>query len=153
MTKLSDRRLQLIVLAAFGTASGLALAAEDFTRLSNEELIQRRAEVRNMSEDDRTRFREEMQTRARDMTPEERNRAGFGRGVDDGPVGDEARMRQRTGADNEHGHGEQHRERTRTEAGSGGYGQGYEARQRGMSGGGDAMGRGGMGGGRGGRGR
>jgi len=50
----------------------------DYSALSNEQLIQLRSEVRNMSSEDQTRFRTEMQSRARNMTPDERTQAGFG---------------------------------------------------------------------------
>lgn len=148
MTRIAARPLRTLVLAALGAASGIAVAAEDFRSLSNEELIERRAEVRTMSEDDRIRFREEMQNRARDMTSEERARAGVGEGSD-AMGGDRTRERRRIGEDNDRGQGEMSRERRRLGNGGGGYGQGYEARQRGMSPGGSATARGGMGGGRG----
>ncbi|MCR4347343.1 MAG: hypothetical protein NUV55_09120 [Sulfuricaulis sp.] len=109
-------------------------AEQDFTQYSNEELVQQRSQVRDMSEGDRARFQEEMQTRARNMSAEDRAPSGFGgsgQGAQDG------QMRQRTGEDNDRGQGEMKRERTRAESGDG-YGRGYESRQsagRGQGGG------------------
>jgi uncharacterized membrane protein YgcG len=135
--------------AAFGPLA--AMAAEDFTRYSNEELVQQRSHVQNLDEADRLRYREEMQRRAQNMTPEERSRLGIGRD-DTAGQGTQTRERVRSGEDNDRGQGETKRERQR--AGSGdGYGRGYEVRQGGSSTGGGfgGGGRGGMGGG--GRGR
>jgi len=125
-----------------------ASAEQDFSRLTNEELVQQRAQVRSMSEADRARFREEMQKRVPSMNAEERERLGIG-GRGQGTQDDTTRPR--TNEDNDRGQGEMKRERRRTESGDG-YGRGYEARQGGgMGSAGMGGGRGGMGGGRRGR--
>jgi len=130
--------------AAFGPLA--AMAAEDFSRYSNEELVQLRSQAQNMGESDRLRYREEMQQRTRYMSPEERTRLG----VDRDAAAQGTQARERTGEDNDRGQGETKRERDRAEQrNAGGYGSGYESRQGGSSAGG--AGRGGMGGG--GRGR
>ena len=136
--------------AAFGPLA--AMAAEDYTRYNNEELVQQRSLVQNLGEADRLRDREAMQQRAQNMTAEERS--GGGR---DGAAGQttQTRERVRTSEDNERGQGELKRERERAEQhDTGNYGRGYESRQGG-SGAGNAGGFGGrgVGGGGGGRGR
>ena len=55
-------------------APGSVRAEQDFTQYSNEELMQQRSQVRDMSEADRARFQEEMQTRSLNMSAEERER-------------------------------------------------------------------------------
>lgn len=50
----------------------MVAAEEDFARYSNEELVQKRTQVGEMSEAERERFRTEMQQRTRAITPEER---------------------------------------------------------------------------------
>lgn len=78
--------------------SAVAQDATDYSTLSNEQLIQLRSEVRNMSADDQARFRTEMQSRARNMTPEERAQAGFGRrNADDNGQGQQTQKRDGTG--------------------------------------------------------
>jgi hypothetical protein len=128
--------------AAFGPLA--AMAAEDFTRYSNEELVQQRSRVQNMDEADRLRYREEMQQRVQNMTPEERSRLGVG---PDDAAGQGTQTR--SGEDNERGQGEKKRKRQRVESDDG-YGRGYESRQGGSSAG-NAGGYGGRGAG--GRGR
>ena len=148
------RRSVVAALAAATLGPLAVLAAEDFTRYSNEELVQRRSQAQDMNETDRLRYREEMQTRTQNMSAEERNRLGIGR---DGAAaqGTQTRERVRTGEDNERGQGELKRERERAERrDASGYGSGYESRQGGSGAGGGfgGGGRGGMGGGgRGGR--
>ena len=132
--------------AAFGPLA--AMAAEDFTRYSNEELVQRRNEVQNLGEADRLRYREEMQQRTQNMSPEERRRLGIGR---DDAAAQGTQAREHTGEDRDRGQGEMKRERQRVESGDG-YGRGYESRQGGSSAG-SAGGFGGRGAGGGGRGR
>ena len=146
----SVRRGVMAVCTVAGFGPIVAMAAEDFTRYSNEELVQLRRQAQNMSEADRLRYREEMQTRTQNMSAEERNRLGVGRDAA-AAQGTQTRERTRSGEDNTSGQGELKRERTRSEQGSSdGYGRGYESRQSG-SGGSMGGGRGGMGGG--GRGR
>jgi hypothetical protein len=113
-----------VVSAALGPVA--ALAAEDFTRYGNEELVQLRNRAQSMDEADRLRYQAELQRRAQAMTPEERERLGIG--GDQGPRDGDTRERTRANADNERGRGELNRERQRTESGSG-YGRGYETRQ------------------------
>jgi len=127
----SIRRGVVVALAAAAFGPLAAMAAEDFTRYSNEELVQQRSQVQNMGEADRLRYHEEMQQRAQKMTPEERSRLGIGR-------------------DAAAGQGTQTRERQRAESRDG-YGRGYESRQGGNSAGnaGSFGGRGAGGGGRG----
>lgn len=135
--------------AAFGPLA--AIAAEDFTRYSNEELVQQRSQVQNLGEADRLQYREEMQNRAQNMSAEERSRLMVGRD-DTAAQETQARERVRTAEDNDRGQGETKRERERTEQrDAGSYGSGYEARQSGGASGGHGMGGGGRGAG--GRGR
>lgn len=142
----SVRRGIVVALTAAALSPLAAMAAEDYTRYSNEELVQLRSQAQNMGEADRLRYREEMQTRTQNMSAEERNRLGVGQ---DDAQKTQTRERTRTGEDNTNGQGTQTRERTRTEQrDADGYGRGYESRQ---SGSGSGM-SGGMGGSRGGMG-
>ena len=135
--------------AAFGPLA--AMAAEDYTRYNNEELVQQRSLVQNLGEADRLRDREEMQQRAQNMTAEERSQLGVGR--DDAGQATQTRERVRTSEDNDRGQGELKRERERAEQrDAGSYGRGYESRQGGSSAG-NAGGFGGRGAGGGGGGR
>src|SRR3546814_19949955 len=59
----------LSAIAFAGNAA--AQDATDSSALSNEQLIQLRSEVRNMSAEDKARFRPERQSRARKMPPED----------------------------------------------------------------------------------
>jgi len=134
--------------AAFGPLA--AMAAEDYTRYNNEELVQQRSLVQNLGEADRLRDREELQQRAQSMTAEERSQLGVGR---DAASGQATQTRERTSEDNDRGQGELKRERERVEQhDAGSYGRGYESRQGG-SGAGNAGGFGGRGAGGGGGGR
>lgn len=143
------RRGVVVALTAAAFSPLAAMAAEDYTRYSNEELVQQRSLVENLGEADRLRYREEMQSRAQNMSAEERSQLGVGRD-DAAAQGTQARERTRSAEDNDHGQGELQRERERAEQrDAGSYGRGYESRQSGSSAGGG--GRGGMGGG--GRGR
>jgi len=149
-TSRSVRRSVVVVVAFTAAAFGplAAMAAEDFTRNSNEELVQRRNEAQNLGEADRLRYREEMQQRTQNMSPEERRRLGIGQ---DDAAAQGTQARERTGEDRDRGQGEMKRERQRVESGDG-YGRGYESRQGGSSAG-SAGGFGGRGAGGGGRGR
>jgi hypothetical protein len=80
-----NARKTLAILATLGmSAAYLAPAiasaqeAEDFSRLTNQELVQTRARVGEMSEAEQARFRAEMQQRSRAMTQEERETLGIG---------------------------------------------------------------------------
>ena len=146
----SVRRGIVVAVTAAVLSPLTAMAAEDYTRYSNEELVQLRSQTQNMGEADRLRYREEMQTRTRNMSAEERSRLGVGQ---DDAQKTQTRERTRTGEDNTNGQGELTRERTRTEQRDGdSYGRGYESRQ-GSSGGGTSGGMGGSRGGMGGGGR
>ena len=147
----------LAILATLGmSAAYLAPAiasaqeAEDFSRLTNQELVQTRARVGEMSEADQARFRAEMQQRARTMTQEERETlgiggtqrraggqegAGFGKGYEQREQQQEqtkAQAQTRTEAGADRGQGEMTRERQRLESGrERGYGRGFESRREG----------------------
>lgn len=120
--------LRLTVISVAMLGAGLALAEE--MPLPTEP-AQQRENIRGMSTDDRTAYREQMQERMRSMTPEEqklmRETSADGR----------ARMENRQSAqgDGMRGGGRE----------GGRYGQGYESRQGNGSGGGAGRG---MGGGR-----
>lgn len=73
-TLIATALFSAIALASSATAQD----ATDYSALSTEQLIQMRSEVRNMSADEHARFRAEMQSRARSMTPEQREQAGLG---------------------------------------------------------------------------
>jgi len=75
----SVRRGVVVAFTAAAFSPLATMAAEDFTRYSNEELVQQRSQVQNLGEADRLRYREEMQNRARNMSAEERGRLGIGR--------------------------------------------------------------------------
>jgi hypothetical protein len=141
--------------AVFTLGAGIIVPAvvhaeQDFTRYTNEELVQQRTQTRDMSEGDRTRYQEEMRKREQTMSAQERKRLGVDAG-DQQAQGDQTRQRTRTSEDNTNGQGEMQRERVRSESGNG-YGSGYESRQSGSRSAGGMGGRG-AGGGGGGRGR
>ncbi len=78
-----------IVGIAAGITLSTGIAAEDFSAYSNEELQQKRSEVRNMNEADREAYRSEMQTRMKSMSDEDRaqfrsNAGGGGKGKGQG---------------------------------------------------------------------
>jgi len=150
----SIRRGVVVALTAAAIGPLTAMAAEDYTRYNNEELVQQRSLVQNLGEADRLRDREELQQRAQNMTAEERSGLGVGRDAAAGQA-TQTRERVRTSEDNDRGQGELKRERERVEQhDAGSYGRGYESRQGGSSAGnaGGFGGRG-VGGGGGGRGR
>jgi hypothetical protein len=149
-TSQSVRRGVVVVLAAAALGPIAALASEDYTRYSNEELVKLRSQAQSMGEEERLRYREEMQKRVQKMTPEERERLGIGdRGQE--AQNSQKRERTRTNEDNDRGQGEMQRERQRSEAQAGNYGQGYESRQPGGRSQRGGMGGAGMGRSRGGR--
>jgi len=134
----------LITTALFGAiafaGSAVAQDATDYSALSNEQLIQLRSEVRNMSADDQARFRTEMQSRAQNMTPEERAQAGVG---PQNAAGNGAGQGQQT--QKRDGTGDQDRTMDRKRDGTGnqdrtrdgsGYGDGQGSRPRQRQGGG-----------------
>jgi hypothetical protein len=112
-------------------ASSLALAEQDFSRYSNEEMVQQRSQINNMSKADQVRFQAEMQTRLRHMSEAERAHLGID---GNGQAAQDAQLRQRLNENNDRGHGELRRERLRFENDNG-YGRGFGSRQ-GVSGGG-----------------
>ncbi|MFU8820671.1 MAG: hypothetical protein ACNA8G_03850 [Gammaproteobacteria bacterium] len=80
-----NARKTLAILATLGMSAAYLAPAiasaqevEDFSRLTNQELVQTRARVGEMSEAEHARFRAEMQQRARTMTQEEREALGIG---------------------------------------------------------------------------
>ena len=127
----SIRRGAVVALTAAALGPLTAMAAEDYTRSNNEELVQQRSLVQNLGEADRLRDREEMQQRAQNMTAEERSQLGVGRDDAAGQT-TQTRERARTDEDNDRGQGDMKRERQRAESGDG-YGRGYESRQGGSS--------------------
>lgn len=82
-----------------GIAAGIifstGVVAEDYSTYSNEELRQKRSEVRNMSEAERAAYRNEMQKRMNSMSDAEREqmRQG-GNGGGQGQEGGRRRMNQ-----------------------------------------------------------
>ena len=133
-----------VTLGAGIIAPTVVHAEQDYTRYTNEELVQQRTQTRAMSEGDRARYQEELRQREQGMSAQERKRLGLDAG-DPPAQGDQTR--QRTSEDNSNGQGELQRERTRTESS---YGNGYESRQSGSRSG-SAGGMGGRGAGGGGR--
>lgn len=113
-------------------ASSLVRAEQDFSRYSNEEMVQQRSQVRNMSEGDQVRFQAEMQTRLRHMSESERERLGLN--ANNGQAAQDAQQRQRLNENNDRGQGALNRDRQRIEN-SNGYGSGFGSRQP-MGGGG-----------------
>lgn len=114
----------LMMAAAIGlglaTLTASADEARDFSRYTNEELVQMRGQMHIASAAERKQFRAEMQQRARALSPEERAEQGFGLG-----------NRRRAGQ-SEPGHrgpGRAERE-PRLERQSGDFGRGYESRNR-----------------------
>jgi hypothetical protein len=112
-------RKTLLLVASLGLSAtylvpAASVAEEDFSRYTNEELAQKQAQVRDMSEADRALFRAEMQKRSQAMSQGERDNLGIG-----GPRGastDEQRATRaqgRVSEDNERGVGELVRERER----------------------------------------
>jgi len=104
--------------------AGSAMAA-DYSSYSNEEMMQMRSQARDMSEQDRAAFRNEMQSRHQSMSAEERN---------------QLREQARSSGQGNYGQGNS-------------YGQGNRYGQGGGGGGGGQGHRYGQGGGGGGRGR
>jgi hypothetical protein len=125
-TLIATALLGAIALAGSATAQD----ATDYSALSTEQLIQMRSEVRNMSADEHTRFRAEMQSRARSMTPEQREQAGLGpRNAGGNGAGQGLQTQKRDGT------GNQDRATDRARDGSR-YGDGQGSRPRPRQGGG-----------------
>lgn len=124
-------RKTLLAVAALGLGAAylapvMVVAEEDFSRYTNEELVQKRAQVGEMSTAERERFRAEMRQRAQAMTPEERASLGIGN-ARRGAAGEGGEVR-RQGRQGERGAGEVQRERQRVHS-TDGYGQGYGQRE------------------------
>jgi hypothetical protein len=126
-----------LILALGMTGAG---AAEDYSALSNEDLVQMRSQVREMPQEDRQVFRSEMQNRVQSMSPEEKrlyqdmNGGGRSQGAADG-----------RGQGRKHGKGEgggSGKMQRNRQSSSQGYGSGYGSRQGGGSGGGSGGGHG-----------
>ena len=100
-----------LTLSAGMLLSGAALAEQDFSKYTNEEMVQMRSQVRTMNEADRAQFQAEMQKRTRTMSAAERQQLGLD--------GQETQMRQRVNEDNAQGKGDMDRDRQRLEDGSG----------------------------------
>jgi hypothetical protein len=127
-------RKRLLAIAALGLGAAylapvMVVAEEDFSRYTNEELVQKRAQVGEMSAEERDRFRAEMRQRARAMTPEERASLGIGN-ARRGAAGEDGEVRRQgpQGEQGERGAGELQRERQRVHSADG-YGQGYGQRE------------------------
>lgn len=108
-----------IITVATGITLGTGtVAAEDFSTYSDESLLQKRGEVRNMSEADRAAYRSEMQSRMGAKSDEERAQMRQG-----GNAGGQGQSRYRT--NEEMGRGTTTRERNMDGSGGGGqYGRG-----------------------------
>jgi hypothetical protein len=117
-------------LGAANLAPVIVIADEDFSRLSNEKLVQVRTQVPEISEADQARFRTEMQQDSQAPSMEERQSLGPG-SARRGSVDDEsaARRQLRSGGQNEHGESALQRDRQRLYSGDR-FGQGYEQRDR-----------------------
>jgi hypothetical protein len=109
-------------------------AAEDYSTLSTDDLVQMRSQVREMPQEDRQVYRSEMQNRMQSMSQEERrlyqdiNGGGRSQGAADG-----SGRGHQYGKGEGSGSGNMHRNR---QSSSQGYGSGYGSRQGGGSGGG-----------------
>lgn len=120
-------------LAAAGLLASFSVGAADYSQYTNEELVQMRAQARDMSEQDREQFREEMRGRTQSMSADERNNLGLerDRSMTGSATDADGGRRMRSNEDNDNGRGELTRQRSRTEAGQSGFGSGYEQRQSG----------------------
>lgn len=88
-----------IMLALGIFSSNLLHAEQDFSRYSNEELVQLRAQVHNMNEIDRARYDHELQVRVRSMNAAERERLGLDKD------GQQIQTRESEGIENDNGYG------------------------------------------------
>ena len=119
------------------TAGSIGVAtAEDYTNLSNDELVQMRSQIRELAPEDRENYRTEMQSRVQAMDSEERalfrsmnEMSGQGKGTGN---------MNRYGQGSSNGSGNKYRY---GQSSSQGYGSGYGSRQVGGSGGGRGRGR------------
>lgn len=118
-------------LAMAGLLTSLDVNAVDYSRYTSEELAQMRTRVRDMDEQDRQQYSEEMYMRMQNMSVEERVNPGLGNapGRTDGSAAGDGNHRLRSNEDNSEGRGVMMRRRSRTETGSTSFGSGYEQRQ------------------------
>ena len=117
-----------IFIAGVLTATG-AIAAEDYTGYSNEELFEMRGQVGMMNEEDRQAYRTERKNRMQNMSQEERQTMNQNHGENAGSGnGDRDRVQSRdgSGSGNQNGNGD----RMKLRDGSGG------GKQHGSQGGG-----------------
>jgi hypothetical protein len=114
-----------ITLTAGMFGSSLVLAEQDFSRYSNEEMVQQRSQIGNMSEHDQVRYQAEMQKRMQYMSEGERASLGLN---GNGQAVQDTQSRQRLNEANDRGQGELNRERLRIENDNG-YGRGFGSRQ------------------------
>ncbi len=104
------------IMALSAGFTGVA-AAMDYSRLSNEEMVQMRSQVREMAPEERNDYRTEMQSRTRSMSSEERNlfRQMNGQGNSNGNMnrygqsGNSSGNRYRYGQGSGNGSGNMHR--------------------------------------------
>ena len=137
----------ITVMALTAGTTGVA-SAEDYTDLSNDELVQMRSRVRELAPEERASYRTEVQNRVQAMDSNERalfrsmNEAG-GQGEGSGSMnrygkgGGSGKMN-RYGQGNSNGSGNKYRY---GQSSSQGYGSGFGSRQGGGSGGGRGRGR------------
>jgi len=73
--KTKNKKLAGIFILGLGLLAAPALAATDYSSMSNEELAAMRGTMRDVSQEDRDAFRSEWQSRVQNMTQEERQLA------------------------------------------------------------------------------
>lgn len=147
MASIPIRSPRAMFLAGVGLLVTFSVGATDYSQYTTDELVHMHTQSREVSEQKREEYREELRLRTQNINHEEWQNLGLDSNRD--PNVDENR-RLRASEDNDRGRGELVRDRSRSEFWSSNYGHGYEQRQnRGSTGGG--MGQGGHGGG--GRGR
>lgn len=121
--------IAMLGLSAVIFSPNLVHAEQDFSKFSNEELMQMRNQVQNMNQEDRARFQHELQLRTQNMNAAEREQQGVG------SYGQEDKIRERLYEDNTQGQGSLERKRERYENNTG-YGKGFDSRHGAVGGGG-----------------
>lgn len=121
----------VLSLAVTGMLASLDVNAVDYSRYTSEELMQMRTQVRDMDEQDRQQYSEEMYMRMQNMSVEERVNLDLENalGRADGSAAGDGNHSLRSNEDNTEGLGAMMRQRSRTETGSSSFGSGYEQRQ------------------------
>ena len=114
-------------------------AAQDYSSMSTEDMVQLRSQVRYMSSNDRAAYRSELQSREQGMSRDEKN-LYRNMNAPGGGLGSDAGKRQGKGKGSGDGSGNKYR--GSRSSSDGGYGSGYESRQGSGSGGGRGRGRG-----------